>query len=348
MPSGADALLAEHLRAAREALSAWDLRVANVERVSVSENIAFRVADLTGKSYVLRLHRPGYHTLDELIAEQTWTAALLKAGIDVPVAVPTRDGSGYARVQVDGEKRYAGILEWVDGEPLHAILGGPLTNAGPHEAPPADPIFRYFALLGEIIASIHHQAEGWTIPAGFARHVLDADGFMGEQPFWGRFWESPYLSGAERRRLAALRQPIHDILSQCRKENMYSLIHADLHPGNVIVHGSRLHVIDFDDAGFGWHHYEFAVALCHYQHDPRFERLRDALFAGYRRVRQLSDEAVDLLPLFLLVRSLASIGWTAARPEHESGGRSAWLMQLVDKSAAKTLAAFGTAPPPWK
>lgn len=338
-----NASLAEHLRSAHDALSAWNIRVADVQRVSVSENIAFRVAGLDGRTYVLRLHRPGYHSLDELVAEQTWTQALLEAGIDVPVPVPTRHGHGYSSVDVGGEHRHAGLLRWVDGEPLHAILGRPHARpegAEYESAEPSETIFRYFERLGEIIAAIHDQATGWRVPAGFARHALDADGLMGERPFWGRFWESPYLTPAERRRLEALRQPIRDILSQCPKEGLYSLIHADLHPGNVIVDGARLHVIDFDDSGFGWHHYDFAVALYHYQQDARFQRLRDALFAGYRRIRRLGAEAVELLPLFLLIRSLASIGWSAARPELNPSERSQWLMQLVDRSASRTLAMF--------
>ena len=346
----AAANLAEHLRAAREVLPAWNIDVADVQRVSVSENIAFRVVGrvtgVTGtddRSYVLRLHRPGYHSLDELIAEQAWTQALLEAGIDVPVPVRTRDDHGYSSVKVNGERRHAGILQWVDGEPLHAIIDRPQSwpedpeNKGTGAA---EPIFRYFERLGEIMAAMHNQAVDWQVPTGFTRHAFDADGLMGETPFWGRFWESPYLKPAEQRRLEALRQPIREILDQCAKEGLYSLIHADLHPGNVIVNGSRLHVIDFDDSGFGWHHYDFAVALYHYQHDPRFEGLRDALFAGYRRVRRLGREAAELLPLFLLIRSLALIGWCAARPELAPRQRSEWLMQLVERSADGTLAKF--------
>ena len=119
---------------------------------------------------------------------------------------------------------------------------------------------------------------------------------------------------------------------------VYSLIHADFHPNNVIVNGERLHVIDFDDAGFGWHAYDFAVALYHYQDAPNHPAIRDALLDGYRQVRPLADDTVAMIPLFLLIRSLASIGWTAARPELPlNADRTAWLMGLVDRDAAKVL-----------
>ena len=49
-----------------------------------------------------------------------------------------------------------------------------------------------------------------------------------------------------------------------RTPSGYSVIHADMHPGNIVVDGDRLTVIDFDDAGFGWHQYDIATALTHW------------------------------------------------------------------------------------
>ena len=323
---------AEHLRAARAALAAWDLDAAKVERVSVSENIAFRVEDVHGQPYVLRLHRPWYHTHAELVSEQSWTAALVEAGVDVPVAVKTRDGDGYTRVGVGSERRYAGLLEWVEGETLAGAIGSGRETDGPG----------CFERLGAIMADLHNQATGWRVPDHFKRHAFDAEGLMGPQPFWGRFWESPHVDQYQRKRLKLLRRRIHGILLDTRKDpDVYSLIHADLHPANVIMNGPRLHVIDFDDAGFGWHAYDFAVALYHYQHAAEFTTIRDALVAGYRRVRPLADETIGRIPLFLLIRSLASIGWTAARPElNRNADRTAWLMTMVEASAADVLNAF--------
>lgn len=321
----------EGLRAAREVLCAWELEVGEIRLVSVTENIAFRVDDRAGGRYVLRLHRPWYHDLGELISEQTWTAALREAGVDVPVPVMTRNGEPYAPVEVAGERRYAGLLQWVDGPTMHDVM-----------RQNDDSVFvgQCFAQLGEIMASIHNQSAAWTIPTGFRRQRLDADGLMGEQPLWGRFWESPHLDAGERTRLAALRETIHGILAAYGTDNRtFGLIHADLHPNNVIETGEALHVIDFDDAGFGWHAYDFAVALSHFQHDHRVDEFTRAMIDGYRQHRAVTDETVARIPLFLLVRNLASIGWIAARPELDHGDRTAWLMRLVEDSADEVLAA---------
>jgi Ser/Thr protein kinase RdoA (MazF antagonist) len=96
---------------------------------------------------------------------------------------------------------------------------------------------------------------------------------------------------------------------------MFSMIHADLHPGNVLIGRGSLAVIDFDDAAFGWHMYDLAVALVFYERNHGFTGLRDALVEGYRGVRALSDEALRLLPMFLLIRRMVQLGWLHQRPE---------------------------------
>ena len=66
---------------AKRALEAWNLDGACLENLAISENVAFRV-DANGQTYVLRIHRPTYHTLKELNSELLWTKALRKEGID--------------------------------------------------------------------------------------------------------------------------------------------------------------------------------------------------------------------------------------------------------------------------
>jgi Ser/Thr protein kinase RdoA (MazF antagonist) len=126
----------------------------------------------------------------------------------------------------------------------------------------------------------------------------------------------PELEGPERKLLEATRESLHAELSTWGRDRAtYSLIHADLHPKNVLVDGERLHVIDFDDAGFGWHAYELAVALFSYQGQACFEAAREGLVAGYRAERPLDERTLERMPTFLLIRGLALIGWLHDRPE---------------------------------
>ena len=312
---------------AERALDEWDIRTVQLELISISENTVFRVDTDASETYVLRIHRPGYHTLAELNSEQQWTAALKRAGIGVPLPRLTRDGRGYATLPVpkSTETRHVGIVEWFEGVTLSSIMD---------QAPDMEALALHFNQLGRIAARIHNQAVGWQIPADFQRHAFDADGFMGDTPFWGPFWILPEMKAAEREHILNARRAIHRVLSDYGKEGgTYSLIHADLHPDNLLVNGEQLHVIDFDDSGFGWHQYEIAVALDAYRKPPHFEVARDALIAGYRSERALSEAAIELLPMFLLIRSLALLGWLHERPEHNKGDRVRNLIQSACRQA---------------
>lgn len=323
--------MADLVDAAEHSLRQWDIEPAAIEQVSESENIVFRVDATDGSTFVLRMHRPGYHSYQGLVSEQLWTAALKQAGMDVPVPRLTRTGAPYGQVQLDDEARFVGVLEWVDGTTMAELVA-----ASEDEAERA----RQFTVLGELLARMHDQASGWQPPADFTRHALDADGLMGPAPFWGPFWLAGRLTAQQRQTFAHLRDRLREILAGLPIDaDHYSLIHADLHPGNVVVNGTRLHVIDFDDAAFGWHVYDFAVALKDYQDDPAVARYQDALIAGYRRERPIGSEMLELIPLFLLIRTLNSIGWADARPELGHPEYVPRLAKYVDEKAESVLGA---------
>jgi len=312
--------------AAREALKAFGITPAVMRFVHMSENVTFKVTDARdGSPLVLRMHRPWYHDIDALKSERLWARALVQAGVAAPEAVLTPDGEDFARVEIPatGERRWAGIVRWVEGELLADVVSRETDLAKN---------LRRFARLGAIMARMHNQATDWTLPAGFTRHALDADGFLGPAPFWGPFWDHPIFSPAERVMLLAKREELHDALTRYGKPaRTFSLIHADLHPRNVVVNDKQAAVIDFDDTGFGWHQYDLAVALVAYQQHPEFPAFRNACIEGYRSVRAIAERDLALLPMFLLIRDMAQIGWYNQRPELPPAAN---LLQLKDHVCA--------------
>lgn len=313
------------LPAARETLAAFPVEPAAIEPVAMAENVTFKVTDARdGSTFVLRLHRPGYNSLAELESERAWTAALAEAGVGAPQGLRARDGRWYVPVWIPytEETRFAGMASWTEGEVLSDILA----REGPGSAP------AQFGRLGALTAALHAQAVAWRPPEGFVRHALDRDGLMGEDPFWGRFWESRALSRSERALALSARDRLAAALDRLgRDPGTFGLIHADLHPGNVLVDGEALSVIDFDDAGIGWHAYDMAVALFYQQRLEGFEAVKAAFVEGYRSVRALSAATEALIPMFLLIRGLALIGWLHQRPELDP---TRFMVEMKDRILA--------------
>ena len=113
----------------------------------------------------------------------------------------------------------------------------------------------------------------------------------------------------------------------------------------IQIDGFTKDVMDQGDLGakyaaFGWHVYDITVALKDYQDDPGFETYQAALVRGYRRMRNIDDDSLALIPLFLLIRTLNSIGWADARPELGHPEYVPRLASYVDDRAESVLAAF--------
>ena len=82
------------LEQVKGALDHWSLEPVEIDVASQSENIVYKVTTLEG-NFALRIHRPGYHTLEELNAEHEWTGALslwVKPSPQCPSLKPYRRG----------------------------------------------------------------------------------------------------------------------------------------------------------------------------------------------------------------------------------------------------------------
>jgi len=300
MPADAD-----YVDAGRRAATAFGLAVASVDVLSKSENVVLDVTLADGDHVVVRLHREGYNTLDELRSEVAFVDSLRTFGVPVPAAVDDAEGNFYVPVDVGGQQLQAGVVRWVDGMPL----GGPLDGSRLDLAP-------QFVRIGEVAAQIRLHNDEWQAPTGFVRRRWDAEGLVGERPLWGPFWKVDQLTSAQADLLYRARNELFDELSAVSVgPGRFGLIHADLHLGNLMVDDDQLTVIDFDDAGYGWFAHELAVALHPVLDEPGFVDARRSLLEGYRSVTELDDAEEQLIDTFLAVRSLMIVGWLAARPE---------------------------------
>ena len=66
--------------------------------------------------------------------------------------------------------------------------------------------------------------------------------------------------------------------------------------------------------------------------------MQKALFKGYRQHRCLTDQAISYVPLFLVIRALACIGWYSDRPEHDERSKISGLIEYSSNALEGALA----------
>lgn len=316
---------------ARAALPYWDLAGAELGLLKFRENAVYKVS-AGDEKFALRVHRSGYHSDRSLRSELQWMRALAEAGIEVPAIVPTRTNEPFAVIAMgDSGRRQVDLFEWIEGRQLGSVEGGI----------PGDPqaIRDTYRTMGVLAARLHNQSAAWTPPAGFIRHAWDHEGLAGEQPLWGRFWELPSLTGEQRTLLSRARQRVYRELSRLpRTPGSYSMIHADFAPENLLVDDRHVRLIDFDDAGFGWHLFELVTSLYFVLDEPWFDEAREALIEGYRSHRPLDARELERLPLFFLARSFTYLGWVHTRPGTETARElTPMLVEIACKLAESYL-----------
>jgi Ser/Thr protein kinase RdoA (MazF antagonist) len=323
-------------------LAEWRLECVAIQIVKYRENAVYKVLAANGERYAMRMHRSGYHTDAELRSELQWMAALRAAGIEVPTVIPTVAGELFVRAVLPdtNETVQIDLFEWIDGAPIGTTEGG----LGDRSAD----IERMYRTIGRIAARLHDHASGWDCPQGFTRHAWDVDGLVGEQPFWGRFWELEALSPAQRRLLLDAREIVRTelVAMAASPEHAagYGLIHADFVPDNLMVSGGSVRLIDFDDAGYGWHLFEIATALYFIRDDPNYAIARDALIAGYREHRHLSDRVLEKLPVLMMARGFTYLGWVHTRRAFDVARElTPFVVRLACDLAAPFVASYSRA-----
>ncbi|QCO56029.1 homoserine kinase [Pseudorhodobacter turbinis] len=284
---------------AAEAAAHWQGTPQNL--ICDRENAVFRMTLPDGSLAALRLHRMGYQTAAAIRSELWFCGALADKDLPVPRVLTAKDG---AQLVTLSNGRMASAVEWLAGSPL-GYAAVPLAGS------PDDQAKQHYS-LGRLLAQIHDAAETLTLPANFARPAWDLDGLTGETPFWGRFWEHPALHDDERDEMQKTRDFLRAALQDHAANTPLMPVHADVLRENILVDGTAMSIIDFDDSGLGFPLYDLGTVMSQNMYEPAMPTLHMALIEGYQTLRPADPRIVDL---FTLARSLASVGWTVPRLE---------------------------------
>lgn len=317
---------------ARTALAAYDLPGTPALRpLAFGLNATFEVR-AASKRYVLRVHRTGYRTADQIRSELEFVRTIgteLAGDPAVPEPVPDREGALVVETEYDGERRYCDLLSWLGGR-VHSVGDG-LDDAG-------------VWALGRALGRLHNAGAAFRPSAGFALPRWDADGMFdpAASPFRPTLAVEDVLTPADRAQfaeIAARTQTAFDALG--RGEDAYGITHIDYILGNCFLRrgteGWNVSVFDFDDCGWGYFVYDLVPLLGNLagypgpvRDNPAYPDLRDAYLAGYRSARPLPTEWERLVPLMLAARN-ANHCLLTARPDVSGtpADDAAWRMDLA-------------------
>lgn len=275
---------------------------ADLTRLTVSENHTYRVDDGDAR-LVLRVHRAGYHTREEILSELDWVSALQgDATLHTAEPLARTDGERLSIVEHGGISHWVSAFSFLDGE--EPVVGSHLVER--------------FEELGAINARLHAHAKSWSRPGNFVRKRWDFDLMFGRSPIWGD-WRAAYADTTDIDLLETLENSLRDRLAAYGDgPERFGLIHGDLRVANLLDDGERLAVIDFDDCGFGWFAYDFAAAISFHEDDEAIPALQAAWLRGYRTVEPFDAEDEAMLPTMIMARRLLLTAWLASRAGNDT------------------------------
>jgi Ser/Thr protein kinase RdoA (MazF antagonist) len=303
---GMSGLPPDHVSYARAALAAYGREPDSPLRLlSLSENATYLVDD--GDPMVLRVHRPGYHSLDGIRSELQWMTALREqAGVLTPHLIPARDGRDVVPATVDGNTLHVDAVTFISGctaEEQPNVVG--------------------FDELGRITAAMHNHVQRWTAPDYFTRFSWDIDATLGSEARWGNWRHAPGLTSTDEAVVARAAAEVGRRLTEfgCGTDR-FGLIHADLRMANLMVDPSdasgRITVIDFDDCGWSWYLFDLAAVVSFIEDTPEAERMIADWLRGYREVRDIPGDHLEMIPTLVMLRRLMLTAWVASHADADA------------------------------
>ena len=291
---------------ANEVLTQYQIGKYKLDFINHGENATFKVST-SDKSYLLRIHRGGYHSKSALLEELNWLKRL-SGKPSLYIQKPQLNKSGKILSEQNTDKiplRYCSLMSWQEGR-------GRYKNLTPQN----------LYQLGFLLAELHNSTQNTRVKH---RHYWDADGLIGKNAKLGSIL--PLQNELSAREFADVNKCRLKTLAKIRKyQNNFpermSLIHADMHFGNVLWEGDNLKPIDFDDCGYGLQMYDLAVVFYSLtgRLKPGTKKLsvfRDSLYSGYRELRNLDVVDEKIMPHLLLARELAMFAWTYDRRDNQ-------------------------------
>ncbi|MDF5733787.1 MAG: phosphotransferase [Rhizonema sp. PD38] len=157
--------------------------------------------------------------------------------------------------------------------------------------------------MGIFLAHLHQYNQQFTPPLGFVRPRFDEEGLL-RTPIIPIESNWP-VSQSDRAVLEAAGKKIRASMQYLSQEDdLFGLIHGDLHCANCKFYRGKIQVFDFDDSGWGYYLYDLAVTLYYLRHRSGYVVLRKVLLDSYQQIRSLPKQYESCLEALIAARRL--------------------------------------------
>ncbi|MCB1845004.1 MAG: serine/threonine protein kinase, partial [Halioglobus sp.] len=250
------------------------------------ENRVYQVGIEGGAPVVAKFYRPGRWSDDAIEEEHEFAAEL--AGAEIPVVAP---------LCINGATLHRHGPFRVSVSPCHGGRAPELDN---------DDLLRQ---IGRLVARIHLQGERSTFRArprvDIDSYGSDSVDYLLDHRFIPQELEGVYLGIAEH-----LLDNIEAAFDRAGSVQELRL-HADFHPGNVLVQEDRVHIVDLDDARSGPAVQDLWMFLSG-DRDEQTPQLA-TLLEGYQEFRQFNARELHLVEALRSLRMMHYAAWLARR-----------------------------------
>ena len=307
-------------RIAKAALNQYAVVQGEFQFLGHSGNVTFYV-EAPEEKFLLRIHQAFSGLQDDIWqrpdiieSELLWLAALRhQTNVIVQEPVQNLQARWVTQVLADDTQDvfYCSLLRWIDGYVCD-------THRTPQQA----------HQLGLLMAQLHHHSSQWKLPQNFVRPIFDENRLRAALSALYPAVSYGLISPEHYRMLTVATQKIESTMKTLgQAQDVWGLIHADLHESNYLFHNEQIRPIDFARCGFGYYLYDIAESIQYL-----VPQVRASFFEGYQTIRRLPERYLQIVEGFFIMAIIYNYSFHLNNPkEHQ------WISNDVQHSAKKHL-----------
>ncbi|MFC5452822.1 phosphotransferase enzyme family protein [Paenibacillus aestuarii] len=276
-----------------EAADRFSLTKGSYKKLGDFENYVYEV-EREGQSYVMRFTHSSHRSELDVLAELDWISYLVQVGVDIPQVYTSRLGKMTEVIHAGDSYFTASLFQKAEGHM-------------PDYANPAEWNEHLFASWGEITGRMHKATQSYTPSIHHKRMTWEDDELLVNA--------KSYVLPGDEYVLERLNEVMTHLHSLPQGQDVYGLIHTDIHSRNFFVDNGRISVFDFDDCAYNWFIHDIAIPLYYalsWGVPERYAGNREAFAAdfvqafwsGYEKVMPLSRQWLQELSTFLKLRDI--------------------------------------------